>query len=171
MWLAILYYALSSVLTVHTVFQFWLLLAARRGQRGIDGEAPSDGAWPRVTVQLPIYNERYVVTRLLDAVAALDYPRDRLDVQVLDDSTDETVALVAEKCRALREAGLAIEHIRRGERAGFKAGALQHGLERAQGELVVLFDADFMPRADFLRRTVPHFVEPRVAAVQARWFH
>jgi hypothetical protein len=169
MWLAIAYCALSSVLFVHTVFQFRLLVAARRGRRIATPGAR--GEWPRVTVQLPIYNERYVAARLLEAIAALDYPRDRLDIQVLDDSTDETTALVAERCRALREQGLAIEHVRRGDRAGFKAGALQYGLERARGELVLLFDADFMPRADFLRETVPHFADPRVAAVQARWTH
>jgi cellulose synthase/poly-beta-1,6-N-acetylglucosamine synthase-like glycosyltransferase len=127
--------------------------------------------WPRVTVQLPLYDEATVAARAVDALAALDYPRELLEVQVLDDSTDDTPAIVAERVAHHRATGLSIEHVRRVERAGFKAGALAHGLARAQGELVAVFDADFVPPPDFLRRTVPHFADPALGLVQARWEH
>jgi len=169
MLLAIAYLASSSVLSVHTLFQFWLFLAARRSRRA--ATPASAEAWPVITVQLPIFNERYVARRLLETVAALDYPRDRIEIQVLDDSTDDTTALIAQTCRELAAAGHAIEHLRRETRVGFKAGALEYGLARARGELVAMFDADFMPPRDFLKQTVPHFGDGRVAVVQARWGH
>ncbi|HVP39767.1 MAG TPA: glycosyltransferase [Candidatus Saccharimonadales bacterium] len=126
---------------------------------------------PAVTVQLPLHNERYVVRRLIQAVAALDYPRERLEIQVLDDSTDDTTA-AAEACAAqLRARGHRVEVLHRAGRAGFKAGALAAGLARARGELLAVFDADFVPPADFLRRVLPHFSDPRVGMVQARWGH
>lgn len=133
--------------------------------------APPGVDLPRVTVQLPVYNERYVVTRLLGAVAALDYPRERLEVQVLDDSTDDTSAVVAGLVPRLRAGGLDVRHIRRERRVGFKAGALAEGLERSSGEFVAVFDADFVPPAGFLRAVVPCFADPGVGAVQARWAH
>jgi cellulose synthase/poly-beta-1,6-N-acetylglucosamine synthase-like glycosyltransferase len=126
---------------------------------------------PPVTIQLPIFNERYVIERLLGAVAALDYPRDRLEVQVLDDSNDETVRIAAEAVERYRKEGLDVRHIRRNSRVGFKAGALEYGLQRARGEFVAIFDADFMPGPDFLRKTVPHFGDPEIALVQTRWGH
>ena len=132
---------------------------------------PDPPVWPLVTVQLPLYNERYVAERLLDAAAALDYPADRLEIQVLDDSTDDTVAIVAETAERLRARGVHVVHIRRAERTGFKAGALAVGLAAAHGEFVAIFDADFVPPSDFLRRTIPHFADERVAVVQARWGH
>ncbi len=129
------------------------------------------GDWPFVTVQLPIYNERYVVDRLITAVCALDYPRERLEVQVLDDSTDETCQIAQDVVRRYQAAGFQIRYLPRQDRAGFKAGALQAGLAQAQGELIAIFDADFVPPADFLRRTVPEFADARVGCVQARWAH
>ena len=127
--------------------------------------------WPSVTVQLPIFNEKYVVERLIEAVAELDYPADRLSIQVLDDSTDETVAL-ARACVARHQLrGLNISHVRRPDRSGFKAGALAYGLPLAQGEFIAIFDADFVPPADFLRKVIPHFADQAVGAVQARWGH
>lgn len=126
---------------------------------------------PFVTVQLPVYNELYVVERLLDAVARLKYPREKLDIQVLDDSDDETVAIIAAKVAEYKRQGLAIEHVRRPERTGFKAGALGYGLTFAKGEFVAIFDADFVPDPDFLLETVPHFSDPKVAIVQTRWEH
>lgn len=127
---------------------------------------------PAVTVQLPIYNERHVARRLIDAVCTLDYPRERLQIQVLDDSTDETSELVAGIVAAWREAGMPIEHLRRVERSGFKAGALRAGLESATGELIAIFDADFLPGPDFLLRTVPHLaLDEGIGMVQARWEH
>lgn len=127
--------------------------------------------WPCVTVQCPVYNERYVVRRLLEAVSALDYPTDRLEIQVLDDSTDDTTAIVAETARRLRERGLSVVHLHRRERTGFKAGALAAGLKEARGEFVAIFDADSVPGPDFLRKLLPHFADPEVAVVQARWGH
>ncbi len=127
--------------------------------------------FPMVTVQLPIYNEYYVVGRLLRAVCSLDYPRDRLEIQVLDDSTDETTELLERLCAEYRAQGFQIEHVRRGTREGYKAGALRYGLERSRGEFIAIFDADFVPRPDFLRKTLPYFADPKVGMVQTRWEH
>ena len=132
---------------------------------------PPPQVWPKVTVQLPLYNERYVARRLLEAAGALDYPADRLEIQVLDDSTDETTAILAEAASRLRDQGVSVTHLRRGDRTGFKAGALAAGLAEAGGEFVAIFDADFVPPPDFLRKTIPHFADPKVAVVQARWGH
>src|SRR5258707_99971 len=129
------------------------------------------GAEPRVAVQLPIYNERYVAERIIDAAPRLDWPRDRLEVQVLDDSDDETAAIVAASVAGWRRRGVRIEHIRRAGRAGYKAGALAHGLELTDAGLVAVFDADFVPGRDFLRRLAGSFADPSVGFVQARWGH
>jgi cellulose synthase/poly-beta-1,6-N-acetylglucosamine synthase-like glycosyltransferase len=126
---------------------------------------------PSVTVQLPIFNERYVAERLLNACAALDYPRELLEFQALDDSTDDTRALVARTVARLRDGGLNVTHIHRPHREGFKAGALANGLASAHGEFIAVFDADFVPPPDFLRRILPYFNHERVAFVQARWGH
>ncbi len=126
--------------------------------------------FPSVTIQLPVYNEKYVVERLLDAVAAIDYPADRLEVQVLDDSTDETTSLIAKKITTLRK-DLNLRHIIRTNREGFKAGALQNGMGVAQGEFIAIFDADFLPQPDFLKKTIPHFADSHIGAVQTRWGH
>jgi cellulose synthase/poly-beta-1,6-N-acetylglucosamine synthase-like glycosyltransferase len=128
---------------------------------------------PAVTVQLPLYNEMYVVERLLDAVAAIRYPRDRFQIQVLDDSTDETQDICRRKVveLAARFPELDVEYIHRTDRTGFKAGALDNGLRTAKGELILIFDADFLPLPDLLENTVDHFVDPRVAVVQCRWEH
>src|SRR5438874_2172529 len=126
---------------------------------------------PAVTVQLPLFNEMYVAERLLDAVALIRYPRDRYQIQVLDDSTDETQEICRRKIAELqvRYPGLEIEYIHRTDRTGFKAGALENGLSTAKGELLLIFDADFLPQADMLERAVHHFVDPKVAVVQCRW--
>ena len=127
---------------------------------------------PMVTVQLPIYNEMHVVERLIDAVAQLDYPPDRLQIQVLDDSTDETTAIAQARVDYHRARGVDIVLVRRQGREGFKAGALAHGLCSARGEIIAIFDADFVPPPDFLRRTVPHFLsDPRLGFLQTRWGH
>ncbi|HKV88726.1 MAG TPA: glycosyltransferase [Candidatus Dormibacteraeota bacterium] len=129
------------------------------------------GTEPRVCVQIPIYNERYVAERVLDAVCEIEWPKDRLEVQVLDDSDDETTAIIARRIARWRRRGLLVDHVRRGTRSGFKAGALAHGLELTEAPFVAMFDADFVPPADFLRRTIGAFEQPRVAFVQARWGH
>ncbi len=135
------------------------------------GPSVPPGGEPLVCVQLPIYNERYVAARVIDAACALDWPRDRLEVQVLDDSDDATVAVAAERAAHWRRRGVRVVHLRRGRRAGYKAGALAHGLSRTEAPLVAVFDADFVPPPDFLRRTVGAFADPRVGFVQARWGH
>ena len=132
---------------------------------------PAPARWPLVTVQLPVYNEWNVVERLIDAAAALDYPPDRLRIQVLDDSTDDSVALAAARVAHHQARGCHITHVRRPTRQGYKAGALAHGLAETDGELLAIFDADFLPAPDFLRRVVPYFTGPDIGMVQTRWGH
>jgi cellulose synthase/poly-beta-1,6-N-acetylglucosamine synthase-like glycosyltransferase len=151
-----------------------LTLALYLRHRGETFPAPAvaAGAWPLVTVQLPVYNERYVVERLIAAALALDYPRERLQIQVIDDSDDETAVLAAAAVLAAGAQGHDIQHVRRDGRAGYKAGALAAALPAARGEFIAIFDADFQPAPDFLRRTVPHFLDnPRMGMIQARWGH
>jgi cellulose synthase/poly-beta-1,6-N-acetylglucosamine synthase-like glycosyltransferase len=126
---------------------------------------------PRITIQLPVYNEKYVVERLIDSVCNLDYPKELLEIQVLDDSTDETIGMIESKVKHYVDLGFDITHIRRAGRAGFKAGALAYGLTRASGEFIAIFDADFKPRPDFLMKTLPHFTSESVGMVQTRWGH
>lgn len=126
---------------------------------------------PVVTVQLPIYNELYVVERLIDAVVNIDYPNEKLEIQVLDDSDDETVDLVNNKVKYWLSKGINIKHIRRDKRTGYKAGALREGLKTAKGELIAVFDADFFPSNDFLLQTVPAFTNKKIGMVQTRWGH
>ncbi len=126
---------------------------------------------PFVTIQLPLYNERRVARRVIEAAAAVRYPRERLEIQVLDDSTDETVDICRRTCEDLADRGVQVHYLHRIDRTGYKAGALAAGLETAKGALVAVFDADFVPPADFLEVTVPHFTRPDLGMVQARWDH
>jgi cellulose synthase/poly-beta-1,6-N-acetylglucosamine synthase-like glycosyltransferase len=126
---------------------------------------------PHVTVQLPIFNEQYVVDRLLQAVCRLEYPREKLDIQLLDDSTDETVNVASGLVEHYAGQGYPVTYIHRTNRSGFKAGALHEGLAKAKGEFVAIFDADFVPPPDFLLKTIHHFTDPKVAVVQTRWTH
>jgi cellulose synthase/poly-beta-1,6-N-acetylglucosamine synthase-like glycosyltransferase len=132
---------------------------------------PPPVEWPYVTVQLPVYNELHLVERLLQAAAALDYPRDRLEIQVLDDSTDETLQIATRAVDRIQQQGIDVVHITRPQRTDYKAGALAAGLTRARGELTAIFDADFVPPSDFLRRVVPYFTDLTVGCVQTRWGH
>ncbi len=133
---------------------------------------PHVDSWPTVAVQLPIYNERYVIERLLDSVGRLDYPRDKLLIQVLDDSTDDTSDVVAKHIALLQKEGLNVQHVRRANREGYKAGALAWGLSQIESKFIVVLDADFMPAPDFLRRTIPHLVaDEELGMVQTRWGH
>ena len=127
--------------------------------------------WPAVTIQLPIYNEKYVVDRLLEAVAKMDYPTGKLSVQILDDSTDETTQLIASKIEALKDSKVTFEHIRRPDRIGYKAGALAYGLSQTPDQFIAIFDADFVPPTDFLKKTLPHFHTEKIGMVQTRWGH
>ena len=162
--------ATSLLLFAFGLNLFYLTVRAARLQpRPAPREVASRDA--RVCVQLPVYNERYVAQRVLDATCAIEWPRDRFEVQVLDDSNDETVQIVADRVAYWRRNGIAVEHVRRNSRKGFKAGALAHGLGRTSAEFVAIFDADFVPTPDFLTRTIGSFDDPRVAFVQARWGH
>jgi len=159
--LAVAFYGANALLLA-------ILYLRRRNDRVL--QVPEPESWPSVTVQLPVYNELYVVERLIDAVARLDYPPERLQIQVLDDSTDETTRFARARVDLHRARGLDIQLLHRQERSGFKAGALTQGLEAASGELIAIFDADFVPPADFLKSTVPHLVaQPDLAFVQTRW--
>ena len=126
---------------------------------------------PYVTIQLPIYNEAYVVERLLENIAFMEYPKDRLEIQVLDDSTDASVEKTASLIKGLQDKGLDIVHVRRTNREGYKAGALKEGLAIAKGSLIAIFDADFLPQKDWLLQTVPHFGSEEIGVVQTRWGH
>jgi cellulose synthase/poly-beta-1,6-N-acetylglucosamine synthase-like glycosyltransferase len=129
------------------------------------------GAEPDVCVQIPIYNERYVAERVIDAVCATEWPSNRLEVQLLDDSDDETIAIVSRRAAHWRRKGVRVTHVRRGTREGFKAGALAYGLSLTDAPFIAIFDADFVPPPDFLRRTLGVFDDPRVGFAQARWGH
>ena len=126
---------------------------------------------PFVTIQLPVYNELYVMERLLKNIAKLKYPREKLEIQVLDDSTDESVEITAKLIKEIQENGLDIQHIKRSNRQGFKAGALKEGLKTAKGEFIAIFDADFLPQAEWLYQTVPYFKNDEIGVVQTRWGH
>ncbi|HEX5175956.1 MAG TPA: glycosyltransferase, partial [Chthoniobacteraceae bacterium] len=126
---------------------------------------------PRVTVQLPVFNELYVIERLLNAVASLEYPRELLQVQVLDDSTDETTSIAGKRIAQLKETGLDIELIHRHDRTGFKAGALENGLRTCKGEFVLILDADFVPAREMLMETIHYFTDTRLGMIQTRWGH
>jgi cellulose synthase/poly-beta-1,6-N-acetylglucosamine synthase-like glycosyltransferase len=127
--------------------------------------------WPFVTVQLPIYNEYYVVERLIDCIADFDYPKEQYEIHILDDSDDDTVHLVEQKVKEYSEKGFQIKRITRKERKGYKAGALKDGMSVAKGKYIAIFDADFLPERDFLKQTIPHFSDPKVGVVQTRWEH
>ncbi len=170
---AVIYLLVVSTLFIYGLNFFYLAYSAWKGRAAL-AAAPARKAFtplPAVTVQLPIYNEWYVANRLIEAAAALDYPRDLLEIQVLDDSIDETVLLVAETVSRLRAQDFDVHHLHRTDRRGFKAGALAEGLKAAKGEFLAIFDADFVPAPDFLKRILPYFDSERVAFVQARWGH
>ncbi|NNE42681.1 MAG: glycosyltransferase, partial [Gemmatimonadetes bacterium] len=164
------YVVLWSVFALLGVRRLWLIWLYRRA-RHLPSPPGGEIELPHVTVQLPVFNERYVIRRLIRKVAELDWPHDRLEIQVLDDSTDETTASAAEEVARLRAEGLDIVHIRRPDRVGYKAGALAYGMERAKGSLLLIFDADFLPRPGILREVVPQFADENVGMVQVRWDH
>ena len=161
-WLSV--YALQSLLLT--------ILYLRHRREAAPSIPVKEGDWPRVAVQLPVYNERHVVERLIDAAAALDYPADRLEIQVLDDSVDDTTAIAEARAAQHRVAGVNVRVLHRPERGGFKAGALAWGLGHTDAEFIAVFDADFRPRPDFLRRTIPPMLaRPDVGMAQTRWSH
>src|SRR5882762_3488572 len=168
-----LYFAILGVLSIYggyrikQVIDFW-----RYHELGPSPKSKyAEGDLPHITVQLPLFNEMYVVERLLKAVTAIDYPRDKFEIQVLDDSTDETVKLARATVENYAAQGFDIQYIHRTDRTGFKAGALENGLKTAKGELLAIFDADFVPKPDCLRKLVDYFVDPMVGCAQMRWSH
>jgi cellulose synthase/poly-beta-1,6-N-acetylglucosamine synthase-like glycosyltransferase len=165
------YFFILSVLGLYGWHRYFIAYQYLKYKDQVPGPPPPVGEWPLVTIQLPIYNEMYVVERLVDAVCEIEYPRDRLEIQVLDDSTDETRGIAELAVRRQAARGFDIKYLHRTNRAGFKAGALEAGLASARGSLIAIFDADFVPPADFLSRTVPYFRDTRLAVVQARWGH
>jgi cellulose synthase/poly-beta-1,6-N-acetylglucosamine synthase-like glycosyltransferase len=166
---AVLYLIVVSLLFIYGINFFYLTILSFRRNERVSPPPPQE--WPFVTIQLPVFNERYVARRLIRAAASLDYPRDRFEIQVLDDSVDETRSIIAETVSELRAEGIEINHLHRANRKGFKAGALAAGMEIARGEYLAIFDADFIPTRDFLVRTVPEFSDSEIAFVQTRWGH
>jgi len=163
------YFFLLFYLVFYGLHIYWLVGLFLR-HRSDNRQPPILGhVYPKVTIQLPIYNERAVVGRLIKTVAALDWPREKLEIQVLDDSSDDTTSLAAAEVNRLRSQGCDVHHIRRAERIGYKAGALEHGLKTASGAFMAVFDADNLPRPDFLIKMMGHFNDPKIGMVQARW--
>ena len=163
------YFFVMIILAAYGIHRYALVYNYYKNRKNLPGPPPEITTWPKVTVQLPIYNERYVIDRLVEAVSQFDYPRDLLEIQVLDDSTDQTQQIAGDCVDRYRALGLPISYIHRDNREGYKAGALQEGLRSASGEFIGIFDADFIPPADFLRRTVPYFSDQKLAMVQTRW--
>jgi cellulose synthase/poly-beta-1,6-N-acetylglucosamine synthase-like glycosyltransferase len=165
------YFAILALLSVYGGHRLLLIFLYYRHRHHRPMPKEHWQQLPTVTVQLPIYNEATVVQRLLEAVAALNYPRDRLEIQVLDDSVDETQRLAQEKVQELQRRGLDVKYLHRSKREGFKAGALAAGLPQARGEFIAIFDADFVPDPQMLAQTVHHFTDREVGMVQVRWGH
>lgn len=168
--LLIPYFATLIILSVYGLHRFETIRAYFKHRANARTEPPSRfDELPKVTIQLPLYNERYVLERLIDETVKMEYPRELLQIQVLDDSTDDTHAFAEALCERYRNMGHNIQYLHRTNRKGYKAGALQEGLKSATGEFVAVFDADFIPPPDFLNRTIHHFADPKVGVVQTRW--
>ncbi len=149
-------------------FRYW---HSKSNNTTMETPAPWNGDYPTVMIQLPIFNEQYVVERLLRNVSKMDYPADKLTIQLLDDSNDETSAIAAKVVAELRKEGHNITHVQRPDRVGFKAGALEYGMGLDKAEFIAIFDADFLPRADFVKKVLAYFADPKVGMVQTRWEH
>ena len=163
------YFLVLIILAMYGLHRYWLVYNFFKYAKNVPGTPPPVANWPRVTIQLPIFNERYVIERLVEAVSRFDYPRELLDIQVLDDSADETQEVARNCVERYAAAGLPIVYVHRANREGFKAGALENGLKTAHGEFIAIFDADFLPEPDFLRRTIPYLQDSKTAMVQTRW--
>jgi cellulose synthase/poly-beta-1,6-N-acetylglucosamine synthase-like glycosyltransferase len=161
-----------SILAIYGWHRYYLVYLYMKHKGNAPKPLPEPRVLPKVTVQLPIFNEMYVADRLIDAVCEMDYPRELLEIQVLDDSTDETTEIAELAVRRHAARGFDIRYLHRADRTGFKAGALEVGLRESSGELITIFDADFIPPKDFLKRTLPYFeTDPNIGMVQARWGH
>ncbi|MEJ7822879.1 MAG: glycosyltransferase, partial [Chitinophagaceae bacterium] len=163
----IVLYALSIIFVLfHSLFDAHLIFHYLRSRNKKNVAVFEDNFTPFVTIQLPVFNELHVVERLLDAVAAIDYPKDKIEIQVLDDSTDETSDIIARKIVLLKQNNIPILHIQRQNREGYKAGALKNALSLAKGDFLAVFDADFIPSKDFLKQTIPFFANDSIGMVQ-----
>jgi cellulose synthase/poly-beta-1,6-N-acetylglucosamine synthase-like glycosyltransferase len=172
--LLIPYFIVLTILAAYGAHRYWMVYLYYKHKKNKTTEPAahfSADNLPRVTVQLPIFNEQYVVDRLLDAVCRLEYPKDKLDIQLLDDSTDETVEVARGLVARYAALGYPVVYLHRDNREGFKAGALAEGLKTAKGEFVAIFDADFVPPPDFLLKCIDHFTDPKIGMVQTRWTH
>jgi cellulose synthase/poly-beta-1,6-N-acetylglucosamine synthase-like glycosyltransferase len=166
------YFFVLVLLGLYGWHRYYLVYVYMKNKDKVPGPPPAwDGPLPQVTIQLPIYNEMYVIDRLLAATVQIQYPRELLEIQVLDDSTDETVEVARRAVDRWAALGHNVTYVRRTDRAGFKAGALDAAMKVASGEFIAIFDADFIPSEDFLMKTIPYFVDPKLALVQARWGH
>jgi cellulose synthase/poly-beta-1,6-N-acetylglucosamine synthase-like glycosyltransferase len=167
------YFIVLFILALYGLHRYWLVYDYYAYSKNVPAQPPPVTEWPRVTIQLPIYNERYVIERLVEAVSRFDYPSELLDVQVLDDSTDETQEVAGNCVERYAAQGMPITYIHRNNREGYKAGALENGLKSSKGQFVAIFDADFVPSPDFLQRTIPYFMNPSggagIGMVQTRW--
>ena len=167
----ILYFLALGYLFLYSLGQLHLTLKYLKYNKSVTPPPPKLIDFPRVTIQLPVYNEKYVIKRLIDSVCQINYPKDLLEIQVLDDSDDETTAIAEERIDFYQNQGIDIKLMRRPERISFKAGALAYGLERAKGEFIAIFDADFLPARNFLEKTVAYFSDEKTGMVQTRWGH
>ena len=169
----IVYFSILTILAIYGVYRvkqvtdFWRYRKFPPSPKG----AFAESKLPHITVQLPLFNEMYVVERLVKAVTEIDYPRDRLEIQVLDDSTDETASIARATVATYAAQGFDIHYVHRDDRTGFKAGALENGMKTAKGNLIAIFDADFVPKPDFLRKLIDYFTDPIVGCAQMRWAH
>ena len=178
--LYVIFISVAWIMTLYTLNFYYLSYQSqhniihqkRRGKINLQGDSATHDNLPVVTVQLPIYNEKYVAARLIDAVCLLDYPKDKLEIQILDDSDDETFELIKLMVGQLKLGGVNIHHIHRSSgRPGYKAGALKAGMKYAKGEFIAIFDADFVPAPCFLKKTIGYFVDPKIGLVQCKWGH
>ena len=170
--IAAIYFGAVAILAIYGLLGLFTLIVYLYYRKAYRPVPPMPSEWPHVTVQLPLYNERYVVERLINAAVALDYPAEKLQIQVVDDSTDETTYRAARLVARYQARGISISLHHRQHRTGYKAGALAAALAPAAGDFIALFDADFEPEPEFLRQTIPHFLaNPRLGVVQARWGH
>lgn len=166
-----LYSLALFIILIYSLLQLQLVLNYKKAKKIKTEAVPIPEDWPKVTVQLPLYNEKYVVKRLLDNISKLDYPQSKLEIQVLDDSTDASKIYTEQLTQELINKGMNAKYIHRSNRANFKAGALKEGLKTAEGEFIAVFDADFLPQSDWLKKTIPHFNKDNVGVVQTRWGH
>ena len=168
----IIYSLFLTFILVYSLIQLHLVFLYKKNKNniGVSTDAKKNFQ-PFVTIQLPVFNEVYVIERLIKTVAQFSYPKDKFEIQILDDSTDETTTIISKVIDELRPDGVNVQLIRRPERVGFKAGALAYGMKIAKGDFIAIFDADFMPRPDFLEKTIPFFTDKKIGVVQTRWEH